>query len=203
MKHSRLRSGLTLVEILVVLTVVAILAAIAFPLVSSARDKAREASCQSNLKQIYAGYRLYAQDYNKKYPAKVECLGASSFRAADDPRSLVALLRPYTKGAPIWVCPSAQPEHKKIGVSYMWTIAKYGTQGAAQENSAAASASKALAWDNYIYRAPTPVEAKGNPTSHLNKFNPLRYPHRDEQGLNWLYADGHIKYKSKPDENFD
>ncbi len=197
MKHSRLRAGFTLVEIIVVITVVAILAAIAFPIISSARANARESSCQSNLKQIYAGYRLYAQDYDKKYPAKVECLGASSFRAANDPQSLVALLRPYIKNEQIWVCPSAPPEHEKLGVSYMWTIAKYGTQGAAQEKPGVASANKALAWDNYIYRDPTPIGETGNPTSHTNKFSPLRYPHRDGQGLNWLYADGHVKYKTK------
>ncbi len=197
MPYSRRRAGFTLVEILVLVLVIAILAAIAFPIVSSARANARESSCQSNLKQIYAGYRLYAQDYNKKYPAKVKCLGASSFRAVKDPRSLVALLRPYTKNAPIWVCPSAPPEHQKIGVSYMWTIAKYGTENAAQEKPGPASANKALAWDNYIYREPTPIGAKGNPTSHSNKFSPLRYPHRDGQGLNWLYADGHVKYKTK------
>lgn len=196
MKHSRLRAGFTLVEILVVITVLAILAAIAFPMLSSARDNARESSCQSNLKQIYVGYRLYAQDYNKKYPAKVECLGSSSFRAANDPQSLVALLRPYIKNEPIWVCPSGAQEHEKLGVSYMWTIAKYGTQGADLEKPAT-RAPKALVWDNYIYREPTPVGTKGNPISHSNKFSPLRYPHRDGQGLNWLYADGHVKYKPK------
>lgn len=56
MKHSR--SGFTLVEIVIVITVIVILTAILFPIVSSAREKSREANCQSNLKQIYGAYRL-------------------------------------------------------------------------------------------------------------------------------------------------
>ena len=177
-------------------TVVAILAALAFPIVSSARDESRETNCQSNLKQIYAAYRMYAQDYNKKYPAKRKCLGSSSFRAPDDPQSLVALLRPYAKSERMWLCPSAPDEHQKLGVSYMWTIARYGTEHADVEN-VGTGPDKALAWDNYIYRNPTAVGARGNPNSAANRYKPFFYPHRGGQGSNWLYNDGQVKFKAK------
>lgn len=198
MKRSHFRAGFTVVEIVIVVAIVIILAGLLLPVVSSARENARESNCQSNLKQIYAGYRLYAQDNNKMYPAKVECLGSSSFRAPDDPQSLVALLRPYIKNQQIWVCPSASQEHQALGVSYMWSIAKYGTQSSnLAKSGAGGNYNKALVWDNYIYKKPTPIGVKRNPTSSGNRFNPLNYPHRGGEGANWLYADGHVKLKLK------
>src|ERR1043166_4666487 len=54
--------GFTLIELLVVISIIALLAAILFPVFSKARENARRASCQSNLKQIGLGILQYAQD---------------------------------------------------------------------------------------------------------------------------------------------
>ncbi|MFQ6099213.1 MAG: DUF1559 domain-containing protein, partial [Armatimonadota bacterium] len=62
------RSGFTLIELLVVIAIIAILAAILFPVFARAREKARQASCQSNLKQIALGFLMYVQDYDEKFP---------------------------------------------------------------------------------------------------------------------------------------
>src|SRR5262245_54771867 len=58
----------TLIELLVVIAIIALLAAILFPVFSRARDNARRASCQSNLKQIGIGMMQYAQDYDDRLP---------------------------------------------------------------------------------------------------------------------------------------
>jgi prepilin-type N-terminal cleavage/methylation domain-containing protein/prepilin-type processing-associated H-X9-DG protein len=59
------RSGFTLIELLVVIAIIAILAAILFPVFAQAREKARQATCTSNLKQIVTAIMMYEQDYDE------------------------------------------------------------------------------------------------------------------------------------------
>jgi len=65
---SRSRRAFTLIELLVVIAIIAILAAILFPVFAQAREKARQAGCISNLKQIGTSSMLYVQDYDETYP---------------------------------------------------------------------------------------------------------------------------------------
>jgi prepilin-type N-terminal cleavage/methylation domain-containing protein/prepilin-type processing-associated H-X9-DG protein len=64
----RAKRGFTLIELLVVIAIIAILAAILFPVFAQARAKARQATCQSNLKQLALSVLMYAQDYDETYP---------------------------------------------------------------------------------------------------------------------------------------
>lgn len=58
----RSTKGLTLIELLVAIAVIAILAAILFPVFQSVRENARRTACLSNMKQISLGYMQYYQD---------------------------------------------------------------------------------------------------------------------------------------------
>jgi len=66
--QGRFRVGFTLIELLVVIAIIAILAAILFPVFSQVREKARQATCLSNLRQIGLATMQYIQDYDERYP---------------------------------------------------------------------------------------------------------------------------------------
>ena len=59
------RNAFTLIELLVVIAIIAILAAILFPVFAQAREKAKQTSCLSNIKQINTASLMYAQDYDE------------------------------------------------------------------------------------------------------------------------------------------
>src|SRR6266508_2773826 len=64
-------TGVTLIELLVVIAIIAIRAAILFPVFAKAREKARQTSCISNLKQIGLAFLMYDQDYDETFPNAV------------------------------------------------------------------------------------------------------------------------------------
>src|SRR5437762_145581 len=59
--------GFTLIELLIVIAIIAILAAILFPVFAQAREKARQATCMSNCKQIGVAMMMYVQDYDEQF----------------------------------------------------------------------------------------------------------------------------------------
>ena len=61
------RRGFTLIELLVVIAIIAILAALLFPVFAAARERARIATCQSNLKQIGVAIVLYLDDWDQQF----------------------------------------------------------------------------------------------------------------------------------------
>lgn len=69
------RRGFTVIELLVVITIIAILAAILFPVFGRARENARRRSCLSNLKQMGLAILQYTQDYDERFPNNFADLG--------------------------------------------------------------------------------------------------------------------------------
>ncbi len=98
------RGAFTLVELLIVISIIAILAAILFPVFSRARESARRASCQSNLKQIGLAAMQYTSDYDDCMPPAVFVPGMNP--GTPNARTYVDLLQPYVANLQIFVCPS-------------------------------------------------------------------------------------------------
>jgi len=96
------RKGFTLIELLVVIAIIAILAAILFPVFAKAREKARQTSCLSNVKQITLGYLMYAQDYDEWFP------GFINGRTAIQRWWWYQVIDPYTRNVQMYYCPSSR-----------------------------------------------------------------------------------------------
>src|SRR5437667_5792066 len=67
--HHHRKAAFTLIELLVVIAIIAVIAAILFPVFAAARDKARQAACFSNLRQIGQALYMYLEDYDDRLPA--------------------------------------------------------------------------------------------------------------------------------------
>src|SRR5579871_4500633 len=103
--HRRKRgaAGFTLIELLVVIAIIAILAAILFPVFAQAREKARQASCLSNSKQIGTALLMYVQDYDEQFPTGR--YNPYNANAADYGKGWAGSIYAYTKSAQILKCP--------------------------------------------------------------------------------------------------
>lgn len=97
------RRAFTLIELLVVIAIIAILAAILFPVFARAREKARQSSCLSNLKQLALGIAQYNTDYDGVYPwLRLGAWGTPPDCAWGMENGTDA----YVKNAQVWECPS-------------------------------------------------------------------------------------------------
>jgi len=95
----RRNQGFTLIELLVVIAIIAILAAILFPVFAQAREKARQTTCASNLKQLGLGEMMYAQDYDQHY---LPWWGDGVTKG----QGWSSILMPYVKNEQLFTCPS-------------------------------------------------------------------------------------------------
>jgi prepilin-type N-terminal cleavage/methylation domain-containing protein/prepilin-type processing-associated H-X9-DG protein len=117
-----MRRGFTLIELLVVIAIIAILAAILFPVFAKAREKARQTSCLSNLRQIGTAMLSYSQDYDEFMPIQGK-LASGSACTYDATRRWYDLIQPYAKNYQIFQCTSIQ---KRTWGAQAFPVDSYG-----------------------------------------------------------------------------
>jgi len=117
-----MKRGFTLIELLVVIAIIAILAAILFPVFAKAREKARQSSCLSNVKQLAVAFQQYCQDYDEVTPLNMTYVPIAGAR-------WYYSMQPYMKSTQVMICPSDQNEFG-YAQGYFWGYDKLFTRAA-------------------------------------------------------------------------
>jgi prepilin-type N-terminal cleavage/methylation domain-containing protein/prepilin-type processing-associated H-X9-DG protein len=146
--HPRSRRAFTLIELLVVIAIIAILAAILFPVFAQAREKARQSTCLSNLKQIGLAMMMYVQDYDETFPfAQTSFADTAPYPGGD--ATWRAVLQPYIKNGQgrgsLLSCPSDPALQANGSTSYAVNGVLFGANEAPQGALTGFTASFALA----------------------------------------------------------
>lgn len=217
-----MKRGFTLIELLVVIAIIAILAAILFPVFARAREKARQASCQSNLKQIGLAWIMYATDYDGYFVnVLTPCAGAEPGNEwARHP--IYCRLNPYVKNWQLWRCPSCRPQRADGSmICRNWSIPHHWVNHAIDRGWVPSDFGHTYGFSEWVLSWSRPV--KDAQITRVSQFvvggdcmglmnNPWRlaYPevcqaacvpaNRQEQytahngGSNILFGDGHVKW---------
>lgn len=197
-KHRATRAW-TLIEMMVVVSVVGLLAALLFPVVGNARNSANTAKCASNLRQLGAAIFAYAQDNNGKLP---EAIFDQSRQFDYWRRSLLVYAGlpspgdPYVWQTPFWTCPEVKKKVVKNGekrdINSFAMNANLGNLNVHLVKISRPSR-KMLATDATL----GPNGTLGNPLEHINPtIN--KYPRDYHHGANnILFVDGHVELWEK------
>ncbi|MDR3709589.1 MAG: prepilin-type N-terminal cleavage/methylation domain-containing protein [Capsulimonadaceae bacterium] len=188
--------GFTLIELLVVIAIIAILAAILFPVFATAREKARQSTCASNLKQWALAYVQYAQDYDENM---VYADNSTQVNYWFDN------LFPYAKSTQIVACPddlkpnawSVQSSISKTSTPICYVILDGSYTGPGAEP---APESK-FQWPSAFVVLADLKDGSGSPftSPYAEKYavtNPAgsRIDYRHNGGAEVMFQDGHVKW---------
>jgi len=203
-----MRKGFTLIELLVVIAIIAILAAILFPVFARAREKARQASCSSNLKQMALATLMYNQDYDERYMYEVWCNTGNpscpNMCWSEIVRDREGLIYPYLKNKQILYCPSWEG----------WPTYGYNKLLARQKDGAISQPARTVMWADsggirwFPYSVANGCCFGGQAWHHrigtCAEEGSKDGPHNE--GANIAFCDGHVKWTkiaSIPNEDDD
>lgn len=191
-----MKRGFTLIELLVVIAIIAILAAILFPVFARAREKARQTSCLSNLKQLGLAGLMYAQDYDETMVPNA--ISVYTWTAPDgstievSPPSAMLwmyLVYPYVNNVQVFNCPSTTRE---------FSPSSYASSPPYGKNTFLNRVSLARVTN------PTQTIMKVDSTYYLSDWdvrlsngdNAAPPDNRHNEGANAVYVDGHAKWNT-------
>ena len=211
------KEGFTLIELLVVIAIIAILAAILFPVFAQAREKARQASCLSNTKQLGTATQLYIDDYDEVFPPVVNVDNPiyaepyERFNCISDCAAKIGhysswkdSIYSYVKNINMYYCPSVK-DLCGYSINPCFSFCNNGSGGPKWRGSTIClaeikeSAKLAMYCDAYYKNLSGYKYAANEMTVDAwNDAGPMK-PCRHNGGGNITFSDGHAQYfKSSP-----
>jgi len=189
-----MRRGFTLIELLVVIAIIAILAAILFPVFAKAREKARQTSCLSNVKQLCLAVLQYAQDYDERMPLDGTHPLSGGYPVAPywDER-----IKPYIKNDQVFRCPSAAGGTR----NYRYSAYRGGTHnsgGAPQGTPTPHSLGQIDSPATTVILVDIPAACYLNQLGGWSIRNEGDFVEVHNGGANFGLADGHAKWVKQP-----
>ncbi len=198
-RYQRATRAFTLIELLVVIAIIAILAAILFPVFAKAREKARQSSCASNLKQLNLAILQYAQDYDETTPARWFAGGGHWFEVT----------QPYVKNRQLEICPStrqrsigyAENNINRVPLALFQDPA--GTVTICDIKMCMGGSPASIAWRHYRVNNPSnfgappgvPVNDEDDQPAAGDANDQVRPRGVHNGGANVSFLDGHVKWQ--------
>jgi prepilin-type N-terminal cleavage/methylation domain-containing protein/prepilin-type processing-associated H-X9-DG protein len=195
------RHGFTLVELLVVVSIIATLAALLLPALEKARGSARRITCASNLRNVGYGFTFYAEDADGTYPAALDPVSTDPYYWLWMGRGFRGYVTPYLEGSlSVLFCPSDPTDPEK------WESTSYGYSMSLYHSPAQINAMSNKS-DTYMAPSP-PVQQTVGDVRHTTKkvlaaewlSNHDELAKKDPGWWGWegtrnaLFCDGHVDY---------
>jgi prepilin-type N-terminal cleavage/methylation domain-containing protein/prepilin-type processing-associated H-X9-DG protein len=207
------RPGFSLVELLVVISILALLAAILFPVLAQAREASRRSVCASNLRQLGVAFLMYAADYDETLPlagGDTDSTAWIDYRSPDQRGGIYPYVRQFSKtGASVYRCPDGLPDTSSYrSVSSTYAMNDYIRPWHGTYPAHIPDGSLALGQIESVSRTILLFEATQHPEGYTNRNGSPYFNSKDKAtgrpvgvpqvyhygGSNFLFCDGHVHF---------